>query len=69
MILYTPRCLYIALQCFMIFQATRADEKPLKEEKVPTYKLGQAIPVSCLNRTVDTGEHVSDDLSLSHAEF
>lgn len=25
------------------------------------YKYGDPIPVSCLNRTIDTGEHVEDD--------
>jgi len=25
------------------------------------YTFGQAIPVSCLNRTVDTGEHITDE--------
>lgn len=25
------------------------------------YKYGGAIPVSCLNRTIDTGEHIEDE--------
>ncbi|MCJ1354415.1 MAG: hypothetical protein MMC33_004403 [Icmadophila ericetorum] len=36
-------------------------EKPLEsDERAVAYTLGQAVQVSCLNRMVDTGEHISD---------
>lgn len=28
---------------------------------LPFYTVGDAIPVSCLNRTIDTGEHVTNE--------
>ena len=28
---------------------------------LPYYTVGDAIPVSCLNRTVETGEHITND--------
>ncbi|KAI9843220.1 MAG: hypothetical protein M1838_002733 [Thelocarpon superellum] len=36
-------------------------EQPLVAFRQASYSLGQAIPVSCLNRTIETGEHVSDE--------
>lgn len=35
-------------------------QEPLKSLEKTAYTAGQAIPVSCLNRTVDTGEHITD---------
>lgn len=35
------------------------EQKPL-ENSDQKYKYGDPIPVSCLNRTIDTGEHVAD---------
>lgn len=32
----------------------------LAADTLPSYKLGQPVPVSCVNRTIDTGEHVTD---------
>ncbi|EGP87317.1 uncharacterized protein MYCGRDRAFT_72545 [Zymoseptoria tritici IPO323] len=40
--------------------ASAASQQPLGVE-LPGYKVGQPIPVSCLNRTVDTGEHITDE--------
>ncbi|KAI9839250.1 MAG: hypothetical protein M1819_003244 [Sarea resinae] len=40
--------------------AAVSSEKPLQPIQKPTYGPGQAIPVSCLNRTIDTGEHIAD---------
>lgn len=28
---------------------------------LPFYSVGDAIPVSCLNRTIETGEHVTNE--------
>ncbi|KAI9825255.1 MAG: hypothetical protein M1832_001289 [Thelocarpon impressellum] len=36
-------------------------QQPLGGLQKGAYRLGEAIPVSCLNRTIDTGEHVSDE--------
>ncbi|KAK8243316.1 hypothetical protein IWZ00DRAFT_513229 [Phyllosticta capitalensis] len=35
-------------------------QHPLKPIARPVYSVGQAVPVECLNRTVDTGEHITD---------
>ncbi|KAF2035192.1 hypothetical protein EK21DRAFT_54979 [Setomelanomma holmii] len=39
-----------------------SDQKPLKsvEESLRGYNPGEPIPVSCLNRTIETGEHITD---------
>ncbi|KAF2836153.1 hypothetical protein M501DRAFT_940744 [Patellaria atrata CBS 101060] len=36
-----------------------AKQTPLMEEK-RTYKTGDVIPVTCLNRTIESGEHITD---------
>ncbi|KAL9048093.1 MAG: hypothetical protein Q9162_007861 [Coniocarpon cinnabarinum] len=40
--------------------ALAAEQQPLSDQD-RRYKYGDPIPVSCMNRTIDTGEHVSDD--------
>lgn len=35
--------------------------KSSTEDRLPHYTIGDAIPISCLNRTIDTGEHITDD--------
>lgn len=37
-----------------------AEQAPLGGEPLPFYKFGDPIPVACLNRTTDTGEHMTD---------
>ncbi|KAI9795049.1 MAG: hypothetical protein M1816_000071 [Peltula sp. TS41687] len=50
-----------------IFCATVASaassQKPLQQasKRGAGYSPGQAIPITCLNRTIDTGQHISDD--------
>ncbi|KAK4548230.1 hypothetical protein LTR36_010100 [Oleoguttula mirabilis] len=45
-----------------------AAREPLVQQ--PGYYVGQPIPVSCLNRTVDTGEHITDESGqLSYISF
>ncbi|MCJ1306990.1 hypothetical protein MMC25_000634 [Agyrium rufum] len=55
--------LYIQFLLFgAIITEAVASEKPLqgKDVKVLSYEVGQAVPVTCLNRTIDTGEHITD---------
>ncbi|KAI9682706.1 MAG: hypothetical protein M1829_006693 [Trizodia sp. TS-e1964] len=60
--LRVPGSTWLAV-CFLLlpFWAALAravsSEKPLMPLKKAAYSPGQAIPVSCLNRTIDTGEH------------
>ncbi|ETN47091.1 uncharacterized protein HMPREF1541_01281 [Cyphellophora europaea CBS 101466] len=35
-------------------------QAPLSSQKRRGYKTGDLLPVSCLNRTIDTGEHITD---------
>ncbi|KAK3678307.1 hypothetical protein LTR78_001602 [Recurvomyces mirabilis] len=48
--------LYAAL-CTTSTAAAETSQTPLSQAG---YKVGQTIPVSCLNRTTDTGEHITD---------
>ncbi|KAK5107782.1 hypothetical protein LTR62_000706 [Meristemomyces frigidus] len=52
----------LALRLLVTFYtALAASQTPPQTPLVQTeYKVGQAIPVSCLNRTTDSGEHVTD---------
>ncbi|KAK1072397.1 hypothetical protein LTR74_002710 [Friedmanniomyces endolithicus] len=47
--------------------AAETSQTPLAP--TPGYKVGQAIPVSCLNRTTDTGEHITENGQLSYIPF
>ncbi|KAF2763233.1 hypothetical protein EJ05DRAFT_506847 [Pseudovirgaria hyperparasitica] len=50
--------------------AAASEQQPLKEQEKTAYKIGQAIPVTCLNRTIDTGEHITDELGqLQYIDF
>ncbi|KAK8207859.1 hypothetical protein BKA81DRAFT_281816, partial [Phyllosticta paracitricarpa] len=44
--------------------AAGGNQEPLSPESGkrswPSYRVGQSVPVQCLNRTVDTGEHITD---------
>ncbi|KAF2141459.1 uncharacterized protein K452DRAFT_251414 [Aplosporella prunicola CBS 121167] len=59
------RSLRLALAMLGSFYFTLAhavsSQEPLKAVKEPEYSVGQAIPVTCLNRTIDTGEHITDE--------
>lgn len=46
--------------CTSLAQAATEEQKPL-EQTDRKYRYGDPIPVSCLNRTIDSGEHVEDD--------
>ncbi|KAF2748651.1 hypothetical protein M011DRAFT_441004 [Sporormia fimetaria CBS 119925] len=51
-----------ALYSFWISLADAlSGQEPLKGVPQVGYKTGEKIPVSCLNRTVDTGEHIVDE--------
>ncbi|EMC93493.1 hypothetical protein BAUCODRAFT_57931, partial [Baudoinia panamericana UAMH 10762] len=53
---------------FTLATAQGAQQEPLAQQ--PGYKVGQTIPVSCLNRTSETGEHITDDHGqLSYIPF
>ena len=41
-------------------QAASNDQKPLHPFELK-YKYGDPIPVTCLNRSIETGEHLEDD--------
>ncbi|KAF2673428.1 hypothetical protein BT63DRAFT_421579 [Microthyrium microscopicum] len=43
--------------CTTLVSATTADE--WADESIP-YKKGDLVPITCLNRTIDTGEHIAD---------
>ena len=47
----------------------KAGQEPLKAEKAASYKAGQEIPISCLNRTIETGEHVSNRSQYVHDQL
>ncbi|OCK76711.1 hypothetical protein K432DRAFT_305760 [Lepidopterella palustris CBS 459.81] len=51
-----------ALYAFYLSPASAVSgQEPLKaSERIASYTAGQAVPVSCLNRTIDTGEHITD---------
>ncbi|KAG9809709.1 hypothetical protein KCU77_g20577, partial [Aureobasidium melanogenum] len=57
----TGRISLLVQLCLVFFTALAraATQEPLVDEK-PIYRAGDAIPVTCLNRTSDTGEHVTD---------
>lgn len=39
---------------------TAAEASQAQLLSAPQYSFGQAIPVECLNRSIDTGEHMTD---------
>lgn len=47
---------------FAVVKADGLDQGHLQQSGPPpkTYNIGDAIPITCLNRTIDTGEHVED---------
>ncbi|KAJ4363101.1 hypothetical protein N0V83_010221 [Neocucurbitaria cava] len=51
-----------AVQAFWLSLGTAlSGQEPLKSlEEARGYNPGEPIPVSCLNRTIDTGEHITD---------
>ncbi|EON68208.1 hypothetical protein W97_07466 [Coniosporium apollinis CBS 100218] len=56
-----PWLAFTALAAFYVSLATAVSgQEPLNIQEKTAYKLGQAIPVSCLNRTIDTGEHITN---------
>ncbi|KAF2180589.1 hypothetical protein K469DRAFT_714588 [Zopfia rhizophila CBS 207.26] len=51
----------LALYSFWIsLGAALSGQEPLKLLESTGYKAGEPIPVSCLNRTIETGEHITD---------
>ena len=54
------RVISIALLLGTHAQAVSGKKPPQSDEKAAAYTLGQAVEVTCLNRTIDTGEHISD---------
>ncbi|KAK5012370.1 hypothetical protein LTR16_005573, partial [Cryomyces antarcticus] len=54
--------LHILLAFYTALAAAVSSQQPLASAKKASYSLGQAIPLSCLNRTIDTGEHIVDSL-------
>ncbi|CAK4030776.1 uncharacterized protein RCC_05509 [Lecanosticta acicola] len=61
----SPSLVVRLLIVFYTALAACATQEPLginpKDQR--GYKVGQPIPVSCLNRTIDTGEHITDPTS------
>lgn len=43
-----------------ITEAAAADAAQDPSPSLAQYKFGQGIPVTCLNRTIETGEHITD---------
>jgi hypothetical protein len=60
--LHTLRLSILALLSFTtVLTSAASGQEPLKSpEESRGYNLGEPIPVSCLNRTIDTGEHITD---------
>ncbi|KAH7121240.1 hypothetical protein B0J11DRAFT_533786 [Dendryphion nanum] len=60
----SPRSIWLPLLALYSFWISLAHalsgQEPLQAANTEGYKLGQTIPVSCLNRTVETGEHITD---------
>ncbi|EOD48820.1 hypothetical protein GTA08_BOTSDO03640 [Neofusicoccum parvum] len=56
--------LRLALSLLLSFYLNLAhavsSQEPLKPLEARGYAVGEAVPVTCLNRTVDTGEHITD---------
>ncbi|ORY05836.1 hypothetical protein BCR34DRAFT_626791 [Clohesyomyces aquaticus] len=51
----------LALYSFWIsLGAALSGQEPLKEVQTAGYRAGELIPVSCLNRNIETGEHITD---------
>jgi len=48
----------LIIACFTTAATCAAQESLLAQ---PGYKVGQPMAVSCLNRTIDTGEHITDE--------
>ncbi|KAH6612061.1 hypothetical protein C7974DRAFT_370437 [Boeremia exigua] len=44
--------------CF--WTAAASSQSPPKTPEARGYSIGELIPVTCLNRTIDTGEHITD---------
>ncbi|KAF2163923.1 hypothetical protein M409DRAFT_25700 [Zasmidium cellare ATCC 36951] len=51
--------LRLVVAFYTCLAAAAQTQEPLIAQ--PGYKVGQPIPVSCLNRTIDTGEHITDE--------
>ncbi|KXL46907.1 hypothetical protein M433DRAFT_64946 [Acidomyces richmondensis BFW] len=66
-----PDRLWFIWRFLAIFITVLATAKAAQEPLIqPEYKVGQPIPVSCLNRTTDTGEHITDASGqLSYISF
>ncbi|KAF2275609.1 uncharacterized protein EI97DRAFT_467776 [Westerdykella ornata] len=53
--------LLLALYSFWVSLAhALSGQEPLKAATVDGYKFGESIPVTCLNRSIETGEHIMD---------
>ncbi|QIX00188.1 hypothetical protein AMS68_005705 [Peltaster fructicola] len=62
--------LVLLTRLFLAFYASLAAAKTAQDVGVGGYRVGDKIPVSCLNRTVDTGEHITDSEGrLSYVPF
>ncbi|KAF2196474.1 hypothetical protein GQ43DRAFT_405059 [Delitschia confertaspora ATCC 74209] len=52
---------FLALSSFWIsLSAALSGQEPLQSQGNAGYAPGEAIPVTCLNRTIETGEHITD---------
>jgi len=57
----------VLLAFYTSLAAAKAAQEPLVQQG---YRVGEKIPVSCLNRTIDTGEHITDAAGqLSYIPF
>ncbi|KAK6383807.1 hypothetical protein LTS17_003099 [Exophiala oligosperma] len=62
------RCLFLPWNVLLVFYAALCASVNAVDEKVLSnatpkrrgYSKGESMPVSCLNRTIDTGEHITD---------
>ena len=54
------RSFWVAFGLAIITLGAKAQEEHSKVP-LPSYHYGAHIPVSCLNRSIDTGEHIEND--------
>ncbi|KAH9908319.1 hypothetical protein F4778DRAFT_343827 [Xylariomycetidae sp. FL2044] len=55
-----PSILHLAVGVFLLLVRVARAGTPLEESILPSYHYGASIPVECMNRSIETGEHIQD---------
>lgn len=65
LLLPTSWLAFFVCSLFALGALAQEEEQQLLQARQPAaqsqYKVGEPIPVSCLNRTIETGEHITDE--------